>query len=63
MLSCWSGFERCAAARARVWAAGARPPSMTLDIDATLLTAHRTKTRVAGTYKHGYGFPVVLLSG
>ncbi len=29
-----------AAARSRVWDAGARPESLTLDIDATLVTAH-----------------------
>jgi hypothetical protein len=45
-----------AAARARVWDAGARPDSLTLDIDATLLTAHSEKDRAAGNYKHGYGF-------
>ncbi len=45
-----------AAARARVWDAGARPGSITLDIDATLLTAHSDKERAAGNYKHGYGF-------
>jgi hypothetical protein len=45
-----------AAARARVWDAGARPGSITLDIDATLLTAHSEKERAAGNYKHGYGF-------
>lgn len=45
-----------AAARARVWDAGARPGSITLDIDATLVTAHSDKERAAGTYKHGYGF-------
>ena len=45
-----------AAARARVWDAGARPESITLDIDATLVTAHSEKELAAGTYKHGYGF-------
>ena len=45
-----------AAARARVWDAGARPESITLNIDATLLTAHSEKERAAGNYKHGYGF-------
>ena len=29
---------------------------MTLDIDATLLTAHSEKDRAAGNYKHGFGF-------
>lgn len=45
-----------AAARARVWDAGARPETITLNIDATLVTAHADKERAAGTYKHGYGF-------
>jgi hypothetical protein len=45
-----------AAARARAWDAGVRPESITLDIDATLLTAHSEKELAAGNYKHGYGF-------
>jgi Transposase DDE domain group 1 len=45
-----------AAARARVWDAGARADTLTLDIDATLVTAHSDKELAAGTYKHGYGF-------
>jgi Transposase DDE domain group 1 len=45
-----------AAARARVWDAGARPDTITLHIDATLVTAHSDKEQAAGNYKHGYGF-------
>jgi hypothetical protein len=45
-----------AEARARVWDAGARPGTITLNIDATLLTAHSEKELAAGNYKHGYGF-------
>jgi len=45
-----------AKARARVWDAGARPDTITLNIDATLLTAHSEKESAAGNYKHGYGF-------
>ena len=45
-----------AAARARVWDAGARPESITLNIDATLVSAHAEKERAAGNYKHGFGF-------
>jgi hypothetical protein len=45
-----------ARARARVWDAGARPETLTFNIDATLLTAHSDKERAAGNYKHGYGF-------
>jgi Transposase DDE domain group 1 len=42
-----------ATARSRVWDAGARPQTITLNIDATLLTAHSDKERAAGNYKHG----------
>jgi hypothetical protein len=45
-----------AAARALVWDAGARPETITLNIEATLLTAHSEKQLAAGNYKHGYGF-------
>jgi Transposase DDE domain group 1 len=45
-----------AAARARVWDAGVRPEAITLNIDATLVTAHSEKQLAAGNYKHGYGF-------
>lgn len=43
-------------ARERAWEAGARPETITLNIDATLLTAHSEKELAAGNYKHGYGF-------
>jgi Transposase DDE domain group 1 len=39
-----------------VWNADARPQTITLNIDATLLTAHSEKEMAAGNYKHGYGF-------
>jgi hypothetical protein len=45
-----------AAARAQAWDTGARPASITLDIDATLVNAHSEKELAAGTYKRGYGF-------
>jgi len=45
-----------AGARARVWDTGARPQTITLNIDATLLTAHSEKEMAAGNDKHGYGF-------
>jgi hypothetical protein len=45
-----------AVARARVWDAGARPQTIALNIDATLVTAHSEKELAAGNYKHGYGF-------
>ena len=41
---------------AGVWDAGARPQTITLNIDATLLTAHSEKEMAAGNDKHGYGF-------
>jgi Transposase DDE domain group 1 len=52
-----AGVRRArAAGRARAWDAGARPDTLILDIDATLLTAHSEKDGAAGNYKHGYGF-------
>jgi Transposase DDE domain group 1 len=49
---------RAARARAlkRAWEAGARPETITLDIDASLLTAHSEKEGAAGNYKGGFGF-------
>jgi hypothetical protein len=44
-----------AAARTRVWDAGSRPASITLNSDATLLIAHSDMELAAGNYKH-YGF-------
>ena len=45
-----------AAARARVWAAGAAPATVTLDFDATLVDAHSDKQDAAPNYKRGFGF-------
>lgn len=45
-----------AAARSRAWDAGGRPDQITLDFDATLLTAHSEKEQAAGNYKGGFGF-------
>ena len=45
-----------AKARAAAWAAGAAPDRITLDFDATLVTAHSEKQDAAATYKMGYGF-------
>lgn len=45
-----------AVARAIAWDAGARPKTLTMDIDATLLAAHSEKDQAAGNYKHGFGF-------
>ena len=44
-----------AAARARAWDAGARPETLTLDIDATILIAHSEKEQAAGTWKRTFG--------
>jgi hypothetical protein len=46
-----------AAGRAKVWAAARVPlEALTLDFDATLVTAHSDKQDAAATYKWGYGF-------
>ena len=45
-----------ARARARFWELHGAPERLTIDIDATLITAHSEKENAAGNYKHGYGF-------
>jgi DDE family transposase len=45
-----------ARARARFWELDGTPESLTIDVDATLITAHSEKEQAAGNYKHGYGF-------
>jgi hypothetical protein len=45
-----------AKARAAAWNAGGAPERITLDFDATLVTAHSEKESAAATYKMGYGF-------
>ena len=49
-----------AQARARAWAAGARPDQLIIDIDATLVSAHSDKESAAGNYKGGFGFHPLL---
>ena len=49
-----------AAARRRVWAAGADPGFYVIDLDATLITSHSDKTGAAPTYKRGFGFHPLL---
>lgn len=49
-----------AAARERAWEAGARPETITLGIDATLLGAASEKQGAAGNYKGGFGFHPLL---
>jgi Transposase DDE domain group 1 len=45
-----------ARARDRFWKLHGAPERLTIDIDATLITAHSEKERAAGNYKGGYGF-------
>ena len=45
-----------ARARERFWELHGAPESLTIDVDATLITAHSEKERAAGNYKGGYGF-------
>jgi hypothetical protein len=42
-----------ARARARFWEVHGAPQRLTLDVDATLITAHSEKERAAGNYKGG----------
>jgi Transposase DDE domain group 1 len=43
-------------ARDRFWELHGAPARVTIDVDATLLTAHSEKELAAGNYKGGYGF-------
>jgi hypothetical protein len=45
-----------ARARERFWELHGAPERLTIDVDATLITAHSEKEQAAGTYKGGYGF-------
>jgi Transposase DDE domain group 1 len=45
-----------ARARACFWELHGAPERLTIDVDATLITAHSEKERAAGNYKGGYGF-------
>jgi hypothetical protein len=45
-----------ARARERFWELYGAPQRLTIDVDATLVTAHSEKEHAAGTYKGGYGF-------
>lgn len=50
-----------AVARERVWAAGAAPAEVVLDVDASLVEIHsENKEKAAPTYKGGYGFHPML---
>jgi hypothetical protein len=48
--------EAHARARERFWERRGAPGSLTIDVDATLITAHSEKERAAGNYKGGFGF-------
>jgi len=45
-----------ARARERFWELHGAPERLTIDVDATLITAHSDKERAAGNYKGGFGF-------
>jgi len=45
-----------ARARERFWELHGAPERLTIDVDATLITAHSEKENAAGNYKGGYGF-------
>jgi len=45
-----------ARARERFWKLRGAPEHLTIDLDATLITAHSDKEGAAGNYKGGYGF-------
>jgi len=45
-----------ARARERFWKRHGAPGSLTIDVDATLITAHSEKENAAGNYKGGFGF-------
>jgi hypothetical protein len=49
-----------AAARKKVWAAGADPGFYVIDFDGTLITAHSEKQGAAPTYKRGFGHHPLL---
>jgi len=49
-----------ARAREHVWKLTGAPERVTIEIDATLLTAHSDKEGAAGTFKGGYGFHPML---
>ena len=51
-----------ASARAWAWDHGVAPTRVTLDFDATLVTAHSEKEQAAPTYKRGFGFHPLLVT-
>jgi hypothetical protein len=49
-----------AASRAKAWAAGLAPSTLTLDFDATLVNVHSEKEGAEPTYKKGFGYHPLL---
>ena len=49
-----------ARARDRFWRLAGAPERLTIDLDATLVTAHSEKERAAGNFKGGFGFHPLL---
>ena len=49
-----------AVARERFWDQHRAPERLTIDLDATLITAHSEKERAAGNYQGGFGFHPLL---
>jgi hypothetical protein len=49
-----------AQARAHAWDLGVKPERVTIDLDATLITAHSEKQGAAGNFKGGFGFQPML---
>jgi hypothetical protein len=52
--------EAHASARGRFWERHGAPERLTIDLDATLISAHSEKEGAAGTYKGGFGFHPLL---
>lgn len=50
-----------AVARSRAWELGAKPERVTIDQDATFVTAHSLKDGAAGHYKGGFGFAPLMV--
>jgi Transposase DDE domain group 1 len=49
-----------AQARAHAWELGVKPDRVTIDLDATLITAHSEKDGATGNFKGGFGFQPML---
>jgi Transposase DDE domain group 1 len=47
--------------RSRAWELGVRPELVTIDQDATFVTAHSLKEGAAGHYKGGFGFAPLMI--